>query len=205
MTVAPPEQAARKYDLGFARWVRDNVNGGAKMSMCMQCGMCSGSCPIGTEMDQGPRKLFMMIRAGMKDEVFNSSTIWNCTSCYNCVVRCPRGVPVTYIIQDLAAKAVELGYVKDVENARFAKAFWWSATKFGRTDERLVTTKYYFSGGLVDFIKKGLGNLKIAMGMVKTKRMHIGMPYKVKDTKGLQAILAKAAEIDARESKGGAQ
>lgn len=204
MTVAPPEQAARKYDLGFARWVRDNVNGGAKMSMCMQCGMCSGSCPIGTEMDQGPRKLFMMIRAGMKDEVFNSSTIWNCTSCYNCVVRCPRGVPVTYIVQDLAAKAVELGYVKDVENARFAKAFWWSASKYGRTDERLVTTKYYFSFGLADFFKKGLGNLKIAMGMVKTKRMHIGMPYKVKDTKGLQAILAKAAEIDARESKGGA-
>lgn len=205
MTLAPPEQATRKYDLGFARWVRDNVQGGDKMSMCMQCGMCSGSCPIGTEMDQGPRKLFMMIRAGMKDEVFNSSTIWNCTSCYNCVVRCPRGVPVTYIIQDLAAKAVELGYVKDVENARFAKAFWWSASKYGRTDERLVTTKYYYSGGLVDFFKKGLGNLKIAMGMVKTKRMHIGMPHKIKDTKGLQAILAKAAEIDARESKGGAQ
>ena len=204
MTVAPPEQAARKYDLGFARWVRDNVNGGEKMSMCMQCGMCSGSCPIGTEMDQGPRKLFMMIRAGMKDEVFNSSTIWNCTSCYNCVVRCPRGVPVTYIVQDLAAKAVELGYVKEVENARFAKAFWWSASKYGRTDERLVTTKYYYSGGLADFLKKGMGNLKIALGMVKTKRMHIGMPYKVKDTKGLQAILAKAAEIDARESKGGA-
>jgi quinone-modifying oxidoreductase subunit QmoC len=204
MTVAPPEQAARKYDLGFARWVRDNVNGGEKMSMCMQCGMCSGSCPIGTEMDQGPRKLFMMIRAGMKDEVFNSSTIWNCTSCYNCVVRCPRGVPVTYIVQDLAAKAVELGYVKDVENARFAKAFWWSASKFGRTDERLVTMKYYYSGGFGDFIKKGLANMKIALGMVKTKRMHIGASHKVKDTRGLQAILAKAAEIDARESKGGA-
>ncbi|MCK5275276.1 MAG: 4Fe-4S dicluster domain-containing protein [Alphaproteobacteria bacterium] len=204
MTVALPEQATRKYDLGFARWVRDNVNGGAKMSMCMQCGMCSGSCPIGTEMDQGPRKLFMMIRAGMKDEVFNSSTIWNCTSCYNCTVRCPRGVPVTYIIQDLAAKAVEFGYVKKVENARFAKAFWWSAKTFGRTDERLMTMKYYYSGGLVDFVRKSLANLSIAIGMVRTKRMHIGMPHKIKDTKGLQAILAKAAEIDARESKGGA-
>ena len=204
MTVALPETAARKYDLGFARWVRDNVNGGDKMSMCMQCGMCSGSCPIGTEMDQGPRKLFMMIRAGMKDEVFNSSTIWNCTSCYNCTVRCPRGIPVTSIIQDLAAKAVELGYVKDEPNARFAKAFWWSAKTFGRTDERLVTTKFYFSGGLVDFFKKSMANLSIAIGMVRTKRMHIGMPHKIKDTKGLQAILAKAAEIDARESKGGA-
>lgn len=203
MTVAPPAQADRRYDLNFARWVRDNVNGGDKMSLCMQCGMCSGSCPIGTEMDHGPRKLFMMIRAGMKDEVLNSSTIWNCTSCYNCVVRCPRGVPVTYIIQDLASKAVELGYVKKVENARFAKAFWWSAMTFGRTDERLVTTKFYWSGGLADFFRKSLANLKIAMGMVKTRRMHLGAPHKIKDRKGLQAILAKAAEIDARESKGG--
>ena len=204
MTVAPPAQADRRYDLNFARWVRDNVNGGEKMSLCMQCGMCSGSCPIGTEMDHGPRKLFMMIRAGMKDEVFNSSTIWNCTSCYNCVVRCPRGVPVTYILQDLASKAVELGYVTKVQNARFAKAFWWSARTFGRTDERLMTAKYYWSGGLADFVKRSLANLKIALGMVRTKRMHIGAPHKIKDVKGLRAILAKAAEIDARESKGGA-
>jgi quinone-modifying oxidoreductase subunit QmoC len=203
MTVALPAQAERRYDLNFARWVRDNVNGGDKMSMCMQCGMCSGSCPIGTEMDHGPRKLFMMIRAGMKDDVFNSSTIWNCTSCYNCTVRCPRGVPVTYIVQDLAAKAVEFGYVTKVQNARFAKAFWWSSRTFGRTDERLMTAKYYWSGGLGDFIKRSLGNLKIAIGMVRTGRMHIGMPHKIKDRKGLQAILAKAAEIDARESKGG--
>jgi quinone-modifying oxidoreductase subunit QmoC len=204
MTVAPPEQADRRYDLNFARWVRDNVQGGGKMSLCMQCGMCSGSCPIGTEMDHGPRKLFMMIRAGMKDDVFNSSTIWNCTSCYNCTVRCPRGIPVTSIIQDLAAKSVEFGYVKKVQNARFAKAFWWSSKTFGRTDERLVTTKFYFSGGLVDGVKKSLANLKIAFNMVRTRRMHIGMPHKIKDTKGLQAILAKAAEIDVRESKGGA-
>ncbi len=155
-------------------------------------------------MDHGPRKLFMMIRAGMKDDVFNSSTIWNCTSCYNCVVRCPRGVPVTYILQDLASKAVELGYVKKVENARFAKAFWWSAKTFGRTDERLITTKFYWSGGLADFFRKGLANLKIAMNMVKTGRMHLGAPHKIRDRKGLQAILAKAAEIDARDSKGGA-
>jgi quinone-modifying oxidoreductase subunit QmoC len=203
MTVAPPALSERTYDLGFARWVYEHVDGGDKLSLCMQCGMCSGSCPIGTEMDHGPRKLFMMIRAGMKDAVFNSDTIWNCTSCYNCVTRCPRGVPVTYIIQDLAAKAVEFGYVKKVENARFAKAFWWSAAKFGRTDERLVTTKFYLSGGLVSFVRKSLANLKIAIGMVRTRRMHLGMPHKIKDVKGLQAILAKAAEIEARESRGG--
>jgi quinone-modifying oxidoreductase subunit QmoC len=198
MATPAPATSARKYDLGFARWVYENINGGDKLSMCMQCGACSGSCPIGKQMDHGPRKLFMMIRAGMKEEVLNSNTMWNCTMCYRCVVRCPRGVPVTYILQDLGAKAVEMGYAKDAENKRFSKSFWWSAKSFGRTDERLVTAKYYFSFGLKEGIRKAIDNLKVALGMVKTGRMHIGMPHRVKDRKGLQAILAKAAEIEAR-------
>jgi quinone-modifying oxidoreductase subunit QmoC len=150
-------------------------------------------------MDHGPRKLFMMIRAGMKEEVLSSNTMWNCTSCYRCVVRCPRGIPVTYILQDLGAKAAEMGYADKVDNTRFSRSFWWSAKTFGRTDERLVTARYYFSFGLVAGIRKGLENLKIAFGMVRTGRMHIGVPHKIKDRKGLQAILAKAAEIEARE------
>jgi len=193
-----PAATSRKYDHNFARWVRDNINGGDQLSMCMQCGVCSGSCPIGAEMDYGPRKLFMMIRAGMKEEVLSSNTMWNCTSCYRCVVRCPRKVPVTYILHSLGSKAVELGYADKRENVTFSKAFWWSANAFGRTDERLVTMKYFFSFGIVEGIKRGLANLKIALGMVKAGRMHIGMPYKVKDKKGLQSILAKAKEIESR-------
>jgi quinone-modifying oxidoreductase subunit QmoC len=193
-----PAQAERKYDLTFARWVRDNVYGGDKMNMCMQCGACSGSCPNGVEMDHGPRKLFMMIRAGMKDEVLNASTLWECTSCYRCVVRCPRGVPVTYILQGLAAVAAQEGLAPKVENANFARSFWWSARTFGKTDERLVTMKYFLSFGLIEGFKKALANLKIALGMVKVGRMHIGMPHKIKDTSGLKAILDKAAEIEKR-------
>ncbi len=198
MSAPLPEASTRKYDHNFARWVRDNVTGGDKLSMCMQCGVCSGSCPIGTEMDYGPRKLFMMIRAGMKEEVLSSNTMWNCTSCYRCVVRCPREVPVTYIMQSLASKASELGYAGKRENISFAKSFWWSAKTFGRTDERLVPTLYFFSFGFVEGIKRSLNNLKIALGMFKAGRMHIGMPKKVKDRKGLQSILEKAAEIEAR-------
>ncbi|MCP5368066.1 MAG: 4Fe-4S dicluster domain-containing protein [Hyphomicrobiales bacterium] len=201
-TTAPT--AAKKYDQGFARWVYDNIDGGKKMAMCMQCGACSGSCPIGTEMDHGPRKLFMMIRAGMKEEVLTSDTIWNCVSCYNCVVRCPRKVPVTHILHDLANKAVEEGYAKakDSDNARFAKAFWWSATKYGRTDERLVTAKFYFSFGMGEGMKRGMANKDIALSMIKKKRMGLGMPHKIKRGGELKAILAKAQEIQAKKHGG---
>lgn len=195
--------SSQKYDLGFARWVYENVKGGDQLSMCMQCGACSGSCPIGTDMDHGPRKLFMMVRAGMKEAVFQSNTLWNCTSCYRCTVRCPRGIPVTYVVQGLAAKAAELGYANKVDTARFARSFWWSVVHFGRTDERLVTAKYYFSFGLIAGIRKSLENLKIAVGLVRTGRMHLGLPHRVVDKKGLQAILKKAAEIEALDKLGG--
>ncbi len=110
-------------------------------------------------------------------------------------------MPVAHILQDLYTKAVEEGYVeaKESENARFSKAFWWSTVTFGRTDERLVTAGYYFSGGLVDGIKKGFASSKIALGMIRTGRMHLGAPKKIKDPKGLKAMLRKAKEIEQRE------
>jgi quinone-modifying oxidoreductase subunit QmoC len=197
-----PARATPAYDLSFARWVYRNIQGGDRLSLCMQCGTCSGSCPIGVQMDHGPRKLFMMIRAGMKEEVLRSNTLWNCTSCYRCVVRCPRGVPVTYILQDLAAKSAQLGYAPDRnENVRFARAFWWSARLFGRTDERLVTARYYFSFGLKEGIRRARENLAIAVGMVRAGRMHIGLPHRIKDRRGLHAILAKARELELGEGE----
>ncbi len=196
----PAAAAAQRYDLDFAHWVYENIDGGDKLALCMQCGVCSGSCPIGVQMDYGPRKLFMMIRAGMKEEVMTSNTQWNCTSCYRCVVRCPRGIPVTYILQDLASKSAELGYApKTNENVNFSKSFWWSAKTFGRTDERLVTTLYYLSFGFKEGYKRGMDNLKIALNFLRKGRMHIGLPHRIKRKKQLQDILAKAAEIEKRE------
>ncbi|MBM3554783.1 MAG: 4Fe-4S dicluster domain-containing protein [Alphaproteobacteria bacterium] len=197
MSAAAP--AKRNYDLGFARWVYQNVEGGDRLSLCMQCGMCSGSCPIGAKMDQGPRKLFMMIRAGMKDAVLTSDTLWNCTQCYNCVVRCPRQIKVTNILQGLARVAVAEGYVTERPTARFAKAFWRSLRMFGRTDERIVTALFYFSSGLKAGIDLGLKNLPIAQRMIKAGRMHLGLPHRAKGAAELRAILDKAAAIEKGE------
>jgi quinone-modifying oxidoreductase subunit QmoC len=106
---------------------------------------------------------------------------------------------VTYILQDLASKAVELGYGRRTDNARFAKSFWWSTTMFGRTDERLITARYYFSFGLKEGLRRALDNLKIAFGMVRTGRMHVGLPHRVRDREALLAVLDRAAAIERRE------
>ena len=58
------------YDSGFARGVYA-LEGGAQVRRCMQCGVCSQSSPPSRlEMDYTPRRLFSLIRAGRKEEVF---------------------------------------------------------------------------------------------------------------------------------------
>jgi heterodisulfide reductase subunit C len=38
---------------------------GKEILTCLQCGMCSGTCPYGDVMDYAPRRMIAMMRAGM--------------------------------------------------------------------------------------------------------------------------------------------
>lgn len=73
---------------------------------CIQCGTCSASCPLAEHMDHSPRELLALIRDGEIEDALNSNTPWFCVSCYHCMVRCPREIPVTdvmYGVKQLAA------------------------------------------------------------------------------------------------------
>ena len=52
-------------------------------------------------MDYGPREVIGAFRAGMIDKVVKSNTIWLCTSCYYCTVRCPAGIKITDLMYEL--------------------------------------------------------------------------------------------------------
>src|SRR3972149_1136546 len=69
--------------------------GGDRIAACLQCGMCSGSCPLGYAMDMNPRKMIAALRAGRVDDLYRSDSIWLCVSCYNCSYRCPSNIPIT--------------------------------------------------------------------------------------------------------------
>jgi Fe-S oxidoreductase len=56
---------------------------------CIQCGLCSGSCPMSEAMDFPPRKAAKMIADGRFEEVVSSNTPWLCVACHTCQVRCP--------------------------------------------------------------------------------------------------------------------
>ncbi len=84
------------------RSFKDRVNelSGENIDLCFQCGACSSGCPLTEEMDYLPSKVMRMVQLGL-DEALESKTIWVCFSCFNCEVRCPRGIDVTNVMETL--------------------------------------------------------------------------------------------------------
>ena len=151
----------------------------------------------------------MMIRAGKRQEVLESSSMWMCTSCYSCIVRCPRELPITHIMHGLAHYAQRLGLApKEQPTRKFANLFWDNIAKRGRVNELKLGLSLYFMNGVGEGIKTALKMKDVGLGMVKTKRMSpmemVG-GHVVKDLKGFQAMLKKAKALeDARIAKHGA-
>jgi len=197
-----------KYRNSFLSEVEQNVEEGEWVKMCMQCGVCAGSCPLGDAWEHTPQKIFMMIRAGKRDEVLASDSMWMCTSCYNCIVRCPRELPITHIMHGLAHYAKRLGIVpKGQPTAKFAQLFWDNLMKKGRVNELKLGMALYFMNGFGEGIKVAMKNQKLGMNMIKTKRMNpmeIMGGHAVKDLSGFQKVIKKAQELEeARIAKHG--
>ena len=190
----------QKYQNDFLKEVEANVEEGNWVKMCMQCGVCSGSCPLGAAWEHPPQEIFMMIRAGKRDEVLKSESMWMCTSCYNCIVRCPRELPITHIMHGLASYAHRLGIApKQNPTRRFAKIFWNNIAKTGRVNELELSVRLYFMDGIVSGIKKGLEMLPVGLGMLKTGRLNPWGLFAHKGIKGksdLQKMLKKARAIE---------
>lgn len=60
---------------------------------CMNCGTCTGLCPIG--LDIMPRQLFRYVLLGLEDKVMaQTETIFTCLLCKMCEENCPAGVKI---------------------------------------------------------------------------------------------------------------
>ncbi|KOR30600.1 heterodisulfide reductase [Achromatium sp. WMS2] len=192
---------AQKYRTSFLQEVEANVEEGHWVKMCMQCGVCSGSCPLGKHWEHPPQEIFMMIRAGKREAVLTSESMWMCTSCYNCIVRCPRGLPITHIMHGLAHYAKRVSLVPDnQQTAKFAQLFWNNLALKGRVNELRLGMALYFMNGLGEGIKTALKMKDIGIDLAKTKRMNpmelLG-GHSIKDLSGFKNMLKKAQELEA--------
>ena len=196
------QKAVAKYEHNFLREVEERVEDGEWVKMCMQCGVCAGSCPLGNAWEHSPQKIFRMIMAGKREEVLTSDAMWMCTSCYNCIVRCPREFPITHIMHGLAHYSHRLELAPKGQPTReLARIFWQNLVKTGRVNELKFSLAVYFKDGFVQGVKNLLSMQGIALGLVKARRlnpMEIIGGHKCKDMGGIQKMLAKAREIEDR-------
>ena len=198
--INPSQQTHAPYHNNFLKEVEQNVEDGAWVKMCMQCGVCAGSCPLGNAWEHTPQKIFMMIRAGKREEVLKSDSMWMCTSCYNCIARCPRKLPITHIMHGLAHYAHRIGMAPKGQPTRdIAKLFWTNLVKTGRVNELKFSLAMYFKDGFMQGVKNALAMKKIGLGLMKAKRlnpMEIFGGHKCKDNNAIKNMIAKAQEIE---------
>ena len=172
--------------------------GESRLSMCIQCGTCGGSCPSADDMDHTPRQIFAMIRADMKERVLRSNTPWYCVSCYYCRVRCPQEVHIPDLMYTLKHMAIDAGLVQDNTAPDLSNTFVHYVENNGRSFEFGLATRHYLKHHPLSLV----GKAAMGLEMFSKGRMD-WRPEKIEQIEQLHAILDRAKEIEttAKQSK----
>ncbi len=180
-------------DKEFAGWISGQT-GGENLRHCIQCGICSATCPLSLYMDYTPRRLINMAREGFKKEVLSSFTIWLCSSCYACREECPKSIKVTDIMYLLKRRAIEEGvYPRRFPIPVLAREFGRMIFMFGRVQETLLVTDLFLRTSWFRFLNMtGLG-----LNLMRTGRLSV-LPDRIKGRRQLRQVMAA---LDLQESK----
>lgn len=170
-----------------------NIPGGEKIKLCMQCGTCSGSCPTSYAMDYTPREIIAALRAGQLDKVLESNTVWLCASCYYCTVRCPSGIKLTDIMYELKRLGIEYGlYVRGGMTPVLSTTFLDIVDRYGRNFETELLVRLFLR---TDPIKL-LGTAPLGLRLLRRRRLPL-LPERVKGRNDLAKMLQHVREREA--------
>jgi len=130
-TMTPEEEMFRDRVLKLA---------GDEVKTCIQCGTCSASCPTASLMDVPIRKLVKLVLEGEKERALSSRSIWLCTSCLLCTVRCPRSIRPMAVVAALKTIYEEEGL--KCRDSVFEGIFGRQIRDYGRISEVLLSAEY---------------------------------------------------------------
>jgi succinate dehydrogenase / fumarate reductase iron-sulfur subunit len=164
-----------------------------KEALCIMCGCCVSEC---NSMESDPEFLGPAALAkGMRfvgdsrdqadierlNEYNEEHGIWDCTRCYFCNERCPKGVDPRDAIAKLGAESIRHGIDHDM-GAKHAKWFVTSAKTTGWLRETELVPK---TQGIVSAIKQ----TKFALGLAKRGKVPPPVPPHVaKDVRESRAL-----------------
>jgi Fe-S oxidoreductase len=77
-----------------------------QIDYCMECGVCTGSCPVAMEMEGfSPRQMIKRTLGEPEADILASKDIWACLSCSRCSDRCPVEIDFPAFIRTYRHKA----------------------------------------------------------------------------------------------------
>ena len=178
-----------------------------KESLCINCGCCVSECNAWDAEPEflGPQALAKGMRfvgdprdaakVERLDEYSGQHGIWECTRCYFCNERCPKGVDPRDAIAKLGAEAMNEGIDRDM-GAKHANWFVTSAKTTGWLRETELVPK---TQGIVSSIKE----MKFAMGLAKHGKVPLPFPPHVAEgVKESRALYDLVKEQDRQGAMG---
>lgn len=79
---------------------------------CIQCGKCTGGCPVSIRSSLNPRRLIYEALLGERFNPIEKTEIWECTTCATCAERCPKKIRPYEVVLALRSNVVESGRIK---------------------------------------------------------------------------------------------
>jgi succinate dehydrogenase / fumarate reductase iron-sulfur subunit len=182
---------------GEFRYSQEQMNPIHKEALCIMCGCCVSEC---NSMESDPEFLgpaalakgFRFVgdprdRAKVERlEEYNSPHgIWDCTRCYFCNERCPKGVDPRDAIAKLGAESIKEGIDRDL-GAKHAKWFVHSAKTTGWLRETELVPK---TQGVIGALKE----YKLAVSLLRHGKAPLPIPphvaADVKEARALREIV----------------
>jgi heterodisulfide reductase subunit C len=159
---------------------------GNPVHTCIQCGTCASSCPAVDFMDHSPREIIALIRTNLKDKVLASNTYWCCASCYQCTVRCPKGIDIAYMMYGLKRYAMWQHRWNGAVGADFSKRFVRMIVRYGRSYEPELAAPYIFRHG----IRSLLYEAQTALYLLWKGRLPL-LPHRVRRAKNYRNVIRR--------------
>lgn len=114
-------------------------------NLCMQCAICSGSCPVYFKSKLNPRKLMLEIAYNLLElktyppvSLEQKKEVWDCTTCSTCSSMCPRNAKPLDVIINLRNFFIEQGEIPrtlgDVLEAVFKYGNPWGISRSKRAE-----------------------------------------------------------------------
>jgi len=168
------------------------VPGAERITRCLQCGTCTGSCPVSYAMDIPPRMLIALFRAGQIEEILRSRTIWICASCYMCTTRCPQGIKITDLLYALKRTAMDTKlYPERFPVYHLSRSFVGIVNRYGRNQETLLILRYYLRRNPLGL----LGLLPLSWRLFRAGRVSL-WPRKIRGVATIRQILSASRALE---------